>query len=90
MNQTIYFRKKVWDVLKDEPDKSKVVNELLEKYYLTLQHNIDKPINTIHDNTTHRGTIHRNTIQPKIIKTVDDIPKKYTEPVIVTKPISTA
>lgn len=33
MNQTIYFQKKIWELFKDEPDKSKVINQLLENYY---------------------------------------------------------
>lgn len=33
MHQTIYIRKSNWDRFKDEADKSRLVNELLEKYY---------------------------------------------------------
>ena len=33
MNQTIYFRKAVWDNFKDETDKSALVNDLLAHHY---------------------------------------------------------
>jgi len=33
MNQTIYFQKDIWDKFKDEPFKSKVINELLKESY---------------------------------------------------------
>lgn len=41
MNQTIYFRKNVWDSLKDETDKSKLINTLLEKHYAREIHTIE-------------------------------------------------
>ena len=33
MNQTIYFRKKVWDRFGPEEKKSELVNNLLERHY---------------------------------------------------------
>lgn len=33
MNQTIYFRKDIWESFQDEPEKSSLVNELLAKHY---------------------------------------------------------
>ena len=33
MNQTIYFRKDIWDSFAAEPDKSKLINELLSEHY---------------------------------------------------------
>lgn len=33
MNQTIYFQKQVWAKLGDEPEKSKLINELLKEHY---------------------------------------------------------
>lgn len=33
MNQTIYFRKEVWDKFKDESQKSDLINLLLSRHY---------------------------------------------------------
>lgn len=37
MNQTIYFRKEVWEKFENEDSKSQLVNELLAKHYGTLE-----------------------------------------------------
>lgn len=42
MNQTIYFRKDIWEKIKDEPEKSKVINELLDKHYSTTTFTADQ------------------------------------------------
>ena len=33
MNQTIYFRKDVWELFETEPKKSDLINRLLEEHY---------------------------------------------------------
>lgn len=37
MNQTIYFRKDIWDKFQKEENKSDIINKLLGEYYNTTQ-----------------------------------------------------
>ena len=37
MNQTIYFRKDIWELFGSEPKKSDLINSLLEAHYLGEQ-----------------------------------------------------
>jgi len=46
MNQTIYFRKEIWNRLKDEQKKSELINELLAEHYKEPRIT-DKDINKI-------------------------------------------
>lgn len=44
MNQTIYFRKEIWELFKDEPNKSEVINRLLDMHYSMGGKLRDKPL----------------------------------------------
>lgn len=65
MQQNIYFRKNVWERLKHEPDKSKLINELLSMHYEGEIHAVEEIKEIISEPIPSL---------PKIIKTVKDIP----------------
>lgn len=75
MNQTIYFRKDVWNKFQDEVGKSNLVNQLLAKHYGINPNEItvdDRPLELNILSIPKKDVNKSVRIVPDIIKTKED------------------